>query len=241
MLRLITILGCATSASAFLPSRPRGAPTSIRAETDDAENTVVDDATRASLEKLALMTSSREVDGATYTGAPKPKSSGTARRRRAEERKLVQVLGSSQDPEQFTAAIDGLWSLWFSERGAENRAKLEAIDTLIAEGEPTQWVEACVAAGKLAGEHDDWPEALNRLATVEYLRGEYSSSVALCEKVLASKGHHFGALSGICMCHQKLGDEEALAEWRERMLPNDPSARRRWADRAIRALDRLDG
>ena len=32
-----------------------------------------------------------------------------------------------------------------------------------------------------------------------------------------------------------------LAEWRERMLPNDPSARRRWADRAIRALDRLDG
>ena len=113
MLRLITILGCATSASAFLPSRPRGAPISIRAETDDAENTVVDDATRASLEKLALMTSSREVDGATYTGAPKPKSSGTARRRRAEERKLVQVLGSSQDPEQFTAAIDGLWSLWF--------------------------------------------------------------------------------------------------------------------------------
>ena len=61
------------------------------------------------------------------------------------------------------------------------------------------------------------------------------------KKVLASKIHHFGALSGICMCYQKLGDADALAEWRERMLPNDPSARRRWADRAIRALDRLDG
>ena len=139
------------------------------------------------------------------------------------------------------AAIDGLWSLWFSERGSENKAKLEAVDRLISEGEASQWVEASAAARELAEEHDDWPEALNRLATVEYLRGEYDTSVELCKKVLAAKIHHFGALSGICMCYQKLGDEEALAEWRERMLPNDPSARRRWADRAIRALDRLDG
>jgi tetratricopeptide (TPR) repeat protein len=111
---------------------------------------------------------------------------------------------------------------------------------------PSHWltfaqVEAAEAARKLADEHDDWPEALNRLATVEYLRGEYDTSVELCKKVLAAKIHHFGALSGICMCYQKLGDEEALAAWRERMLPNDPSARKRWADRAIRALDRLDG
>jgi tetratricopeptide (TPR) repeat protein len=154
---------------------------------------------------------------------------------------LVEVLGRTTEPEQFKAAIDGLWSLWFSERGSENKAKLEAVDRLISEGEASQWVEASAAARELAEEHDDWPEALNRLATVEYLRGEYDTSVELCKKVLAAKIHHFGALSGICMCYQKLGDEEALAEWRERMLPNDPSARRRWADRAIRALDRLDG
>jgi tetratricopeptide (TPR) repeat protein len=223
-------------ASAFLPSSVKlGAPTCLRAETED-DNLVVDDAARASLEKLALMTRSSEADE-----RPRPKSSGTARRRRAEERKLVEVLGRTTEPEQFKAAIDGLWSLWFSERGSENKAKLEAVDRLISEGEASQWVEAAAEARKLMEEHPDWPEALNRLATVEYLRGEYDTSVELCKKVLAAKIHHFGALSGICMCYQKLGDEEALAEWRERMLPNDPSARRRWADRAIRALDRLDG
>ena len=222
-------------ASAFLHNRPRCGPTPLRAETED-DNLVVDDAARASLEKLALMTRSSEADE-----RPRPKSSGTARRRRAEERKLVEVLGRTTEPEQFKAAIDGLWSLWFSERGSENKAKLEAVDRLISEGEASQWLEASEAARKLMEEHPDWPEALNRLATVEYLRGEYDTSVELCKKVLAAKIHHFGALSGICMCYQKLGDEDALAEWRERMLPNDPSARRRWADRAIRALDRLDG
>ena len=146
----------------------------------------------------------------------------------ARKSKLVEVLGRTTEPEQFKAAIDGLWAS-VSERGSENKAKLEAVDRLISEGEASQWVEASEAARKLAEEHDDWPEALNRLATVEYLRGEYDTSVELCKKVLAAKIHHFGALSGICMCYQKLGDEDALAEWRERMLPNDPSARR-WAD-----------
>ena len=234
MLRQLFFL--AACASAFLPNRPCRTPTPLRAETED-DNLVVDDAARASLEKLALMTRSSEAD----EGPPRPKSSGTARRRRADERKLVEVLGRTTEPEQFKAAIDGLWSLWFSERGSENKAKLEAVDRLISEGEASQWVEASAAARELMEEHPDWPEALNRLATVEYLRGEYATSVELCKKVLAAKIHHFGALSGICMCYQKLGDEDALAEWRERMLPNDPSARRRWADRAIRALDRLDG
>ena len=122
-------------ASAFLPNRPCSrTPTPLRAETED-DNLVVDDAARASLEKLALMTRSSEADE-----RPRPKSSGTARRRRAEERKLVEVLGRTTEPEQFKAAIDGLWSLWFSERGSENKAKLEAVDRLISEGEASQWV-----------------------------------------------------------------------------------------------------
>ena len=62
--------------------------------------------------------------------------------------------------------------------------------------------------------------------------------VVLCEKVLAKKMHHFGALTGICMCYQKLGDADALQHWAERRLPTDNERRRRWADRAVKALDR---
>ena len=136
MLRLRLLFAVAACASAFLPNRPSSAQPPLRAETED-DNLVVDDAARASLEKLALMTRSSEADE-----RPRPKSSGTARRRRAEERKLVEVLGRTTEPEQFKAAIDGLWSLWFSERGSENKAKLEAVDRLISEGEASQWVEA---------------------------------------------------------------------------------------------------
>jgi hypothetical protein len=140
MMLRIRLFAVAACASAFLPSSPLklGAPTCLRAETSETEddNLVVDDAARASLEKLALMTRSSEAD----EGPPRPKSSGTARRRRAEERKLVEGLGRTTEPEQFKAAIDGLWSLWFSERGSENKAKLESVDRLISEGEASQWV-----------------------------------------------------------------------------------------------------
>ena len=78
----------------------------------------------------------------------------------------------------------------------------------------------------------------NRLATLKYLTGDFAESVELCERVLALKPHHFGALSGICMCHAKLGDDAAVAYWRARALPTDDDERARWAARALKAFDR---
>mmetsp|Transcript_36183 Transcript_36183/g.111965 ORF Transcript_36183/g.111965 Transcript_36183/m.111965 type:complete len:258 (+) Transcript_36183:63-836(+) len=186
---------------------------------------------RALLERLALKTSSRDAED----DRPARPSSGTARRRRTEERKLVEVLGRTTDGEQFQSAIDGLWQLWFSERGAANKAKLEAVDALLQGGD---LAEACAAAEALCAEHGDWTEARNRLATIQFLRGDYEASIGNCERVLAAKPHHFGALSGICMCHKKLDNAAEFEEWMGRVLPSDPDRRRRWADRAIRALDR---
>ena len=40
------------------------------------------------------------------------------------------------------------------------------------------------------------------------------------------------------MCHKKLDNAAEFEEWMGRVLPSDPDRRRRWADRAIRALDR---
>lgn len=125
---------------------------------------------------LALKTSSRDAED----DRPARPSSGTARRRRTEERKLVEVLGRTTDGEQFQSAIDGLWQLWFSERGAANKAKLEAVDALLQGGD---LAEACAAAEALCAEHGDWTEARNRLATIQFLRGDYEASIGNCERV----------------------------------------------------------
>ena len=125
----------------------------------------------------------------------------------------MEVLGRTTEPEQFKACDRRpLEPLVFGER-SENKSGSSRPSTgsshegAIADGAVGRGV---AAARELMEEHPDWPEALNRLATVEYLRGEYDTSVELCKKVLAAKIHHFGALSGICMCYQKLGDEDAL-------------------------------
>ncbi|KAH8066152.1 hypothetical protein JL722_566 [Aureococcus anophagefferens] len=124
--------------------------------------------------------------------------SGTAKRRRAEERAHIEALGRRPGVRRRG---DELWSLWFSERGAKNKEALEEIDLMIGSGEAC-WEDASQAAAELVEVHPDWPEPLNRLATLKYLTGDFAESVELCERVLALKPHHFGALSGICMCRE---------------------------------------
>ena len=68
MLCVVRLLVAVACARAFLPSRPRCGPTPLRAETED-DNLVVDDAARASLEKLALMTEPCREEAAWRTGA----------------------------------------------------------------------------------------------------------------------------------------------------------------------------
>ena len=170
MVRLRLLFAVAACASAFCPAaRSRSVRRDmLRAEASEAEddNLVVDDAARASLEKLALMTRSSEAD----EGPPRPKSSN-----RAAAQSGGEEARRSARPDDGTRAIQGrhrrlVEPLVFRSRGSENKAKLEAGRRLISEGEASQWVKASAAARK-PRTSTGWPEALNRLATVEYLRG----------------------------------------------------------------------
>ena len=240
--RLLTLVALGGSASGFLvaPARPRARPLrAAEADDDDAAAPLSDDdaaAARASLERLMLAGAADGAERPVERSEPVAMS-GTAKRRRAEERAHIEALGRARDPEAFGAAVTSLWSLWFSERGAKNKEALEEIDLMIGSGEAC-WEDASQAAAELVEIHPDWPEPLNRLATLKYLTGDFAESVELCERVLALKPHHFGALSGICMCHAKLGDDAAVAYWRARALPTDDGERARWAARALKAFDR---
>ena len=97
MLLLRYALLASLAAGLIAPPRSAFRTHQLRAE---AETGVSDDA-RAALERLALKTSSRDVDE-----YKRRTSSGTALRRRAEERKLIEVLGRTDDPQQFGAAIE---------------------------------------------------------------------------------------------------------------------------------------
>src|ERR1700758_711324 len=67
----------------------------------------------------------------------------------------------------------------------------------------------------------DWTEAWNRRATLYYLKNDYARSLADIQQVLAREPRHFGALAGLGMIMQDLGDDKrALEAFRKALAVN---------------------
>ncbi len=68
----------------------------------------------------------------------------------------------------------------------------------------------------------DYVEAWNRRATVYYLMKDYGHSVADIREVLLREPRHFGALSGLGLILQEIGDDKHALEAYRRALAIDP-------------------
>ena len=67
----------------------------------------------------------------------------------------------------------------------------------------------------------DYIEAWNRRATLYYLRNDYARSLQDIEQVLVREPRHFGALAGLGMIMQDIGDEKrALDAFRKALAIN---------------------
>jgi len=67
----------------------------------------------------------------------------------------------------------------------------------------------------------DYVEAWNRRATLYYLQNDYARSLADIEQVLVREPRHFGALAGLGMIMQDIGDEKrALDAFRKALAVN---------------------
>jgi tetratricopeptide (TPR) repeat protein len=67
----------------------------------------------------------------------------------------------------------------------------------------------------------DYVEAWNRRATIYYLQNDYARSLADIEQVLSREPRHFGALAGLGMIMQDIGDDKrALDAFRKALALN---------------------
>src|ERR1700751_1245678 len=67
----------------------------------------------------------------------------------------------------------------------------------------------------------DYTEAWNRRATLHYLKNDYVDSLADIEQVLIREPRHFGALAGLGMIMQDIGDDKrALDAFRKALAVN---------------------
>lgn len=68
----------------------------------------------------------------------------------------------------------------------------------------------------------DYVEAWNRRATVFYLKQDYGHALADIREVLAREPRHFGALAGLGMILQDMGNDKHALEAFRRALAIDP-------------------
>jgi tetratricopeptide (TPR) repeat protein len=112
-----------------------------------------------------------------------------------------------------------IWSIWMqtpSDTAAllmlRARAAMEAQQMDIAQ----KLLDAVV---KL---RPDYIEGWNRRATLYYLQNDYARSLADIAQVLAREPRHFGALAGLGMIMQDLGDDKRALEVFRKALVIDP-------------------
>src|SRR3954468_9714371 len=111
-----------------------------------------------------------------------------------------------------------IWALWMQTPSdtasllmARAKAAMDAKQTDVA-------LKLLDAVIKLRPEY---VEAWNRRATIYYLQNDYTRSLADIEQVLSREPRHFGALAGLGMIMQDLGDDRrALDAFRKALAVN---------------------
>ncbi len=137
--------------------------------------------------------------------------------------KIQQLLSDlkSTDPTTRNQATQELWKTWYQSAGKLAEDQLEQGTQLMGEN---LLDEAKKTFKSLIKNYPDFAEAYNKLATLLFLKGEYTESVFECERVLKLNPHHFGALNGMGMCLYQLARyDEALASFK-RALEIQPYA-----------------
>ena len=126
---------------------------------------------------------------------------------------LFGALKLAPDDASAKAIEDRIWAVW-SEAGNDttnllmSRAKKAADDK--------DYDLALRMLGAIIEIKPDFTEAWNRRATVYFIKKDYTNSLADIGKVLAREPRHFGALSGLGLIMQDIGDDKhALDAYRK--------------------------
>jgi tetratricopeptide (TPR) repeat protein len=136
---------------------------------------------------------------------------------------LFDALKVAPDDTVAKAIEERIWSVWQASRSdtanvlmQRAQAALDAEDTDLA-------IKLLDAIVKIK---PDFIEAWNRRATIYFTRKDYGRSIADVREVLKREPRHFGALTGLGMMLQDIGDDKQALEVYRRALAVYPRLKR---------------
>lgn len=118
---------------------------------------------------------------------------------------LFGALKAAPDEESAKAVEGRIWALW-SVSGSDTVDLLMTRAKAAADGKDLDL--AIRLLGSVIELRPNYVEAWNRRATVYFLKHDYSGALADIREVLALEPRHFGALSGLGVILEEVGDEK---------------------------------
>jgi tetratricopeptide (TPR) repeat protein len=124
-------------------------------------------------------------------------------------------------PDQASAKhVEGrIWAQWTQTSSDTTMLLMTRAKTAIEKKQPEAALKLLDKVVKLK---PDYVEGWNRRATIYYLQNDYAKSLSDIREVLAREPRHFGALAGLGMIMQELGDDKRALDAFRKALEINP-------------------
>ena len=136
---------------------------------------------------------------------------------------LFGALKAAPDDETAKAIEKRIWALWMVSRSDTANLLMSRVRTAIEAKDLGLAITLLDAIVKIK---PDYVEAWNRRATIYYMQKDYGRAVADIRQVLKREPRHFGALSGLGLILQDIGDDKQALEVYRRALAVYPRLER---------------
>ena len=136
---------------------------------------------------------------------------------------LFGALKLAPDDTTAKAIEERIWALWVVSRSDTANLLMTRVKTAIEAQDTDLALELLTAIIKIK---PDYVEAWNRRATLYYMKKDYGHSLADIREVLKREPRHFGALSGLGLIMQDIGDDKQALEVYRRALAVYPRLQR---------------
>ncbi len=126
---------------------------------------------------------------------------------------LFGALKAAPDDASAKAIEDRIWALWTAAGNDTTSLLMGRAKKAMDEDDYDLALRLLDAIIEIKS---DYTEAWNRRATVYFMKKDYASALADIQKVLSREPRHFGALSGLGLIMQDIGDDKrALDAYRK--------------------------
>lgn len=136
---------------------------------------------------------------------------------------LFGALRVAPDDVTAKAIEERIWALWVVSRSDTTNLLMARVRTAIEQQDTDLALKLLDAIVKIK---PDYIEAWNRRATIYYMKKDYGHSLADIREVLKREPRHFGALSGLGLIMQDIGDDKQALEVYRRALAVYPRLQR---------------